>query len=346
MAKLRNLFDAFADRRLPKIQPSILTPENRLALCRSYGDFSLAYSTAVQPDLSYFGDEDGYIAYASKMGYIFVLGDPVTAPSNKPALIRSFLAAAGAVCFVQIGRTTAEILAEHGYRINHIGVDTQLALQTHCFAGKRNETIRYSERWLLKSGFSIVECGGHGTAHGDLDKLSSSWRAERIVRRREMRFLNRPFLAARGMDMRRFLLLSSSCQAVAVLDFDPIFRDGNVMGYTTAFKRKMSGTTPHAEVGLTKFAADRFREEGHSVLTFGLSPLANITESGFAESKIWRNLFRVSFSSKRINAKFFNLKGQAAFKRRFHGDETASYIAFKWGTLPQMIALLRLMKAI
>jgi lysylphosphatidylglycerol synthetase-like protein (DUF2156 family) len=81
-------------------------------------------------------------------------------------------------------------------------------------------------------------------------------------------------------------------------------------------------------------------------MTFGLSPLANITESGFAESKIWKNLFRGSFSSKRINARFCNLEGQAAFKGRFQGNETASYIAFKWGALPQMIALLRLMKAI
>ncbi|TIP54555.1 MAG: hypothetical protein E5X68_36725, partial [Mesorhizobium sp.] len=77
-------------------------------------------------------------------------------------------------------------------------------------------------------------------------------------------FLNRRFSSQLGADMRRFLLHSPEGRLLAILDFDPLFRDGKVFGYTTSFKRKQIDTTPHAEIGLTKFAIDRFREEGIS----------------------------------------------------------------------------------
>jgi lysylphosphatidylglycerol synthetase-like protein (DUF2156 family) len=112
-----------------------------------------------------------------------------------------------------------------------------------------------------------------------------------------MRFLNRPFFPELSPQMRRFLILDPQGAAIALLDFDPIFEGGAVTGYTAAFKRKMAGTTPHAEVGLTKFAADRFRAEGHARVTLGLSPLAAIAESGFAESRLWRMLFQRAFRS-------------------------------------------------
>ena len=41
------------------------------------GDFSLAWSIAVQDGLEYFGDESGLIAFARKWGYVYVLGDPL-----------------------------------------------------------------------------------------------------------------------------------------------------------------------------------------------------------------------------------------------------------------------------
>ena len=102
----------------------------------------------------------------------------------------------------------------------------------------------------------------------------------------------------------------------------------------------------HAEIGLTKFAVDRFREEGISVVTLGLSPLVDIEASGFAESSFWRGTFQRAYASAWINRSKFNLQGQAAFKRRFHGQEQPTYVAFRKGTFVEMLGLLRLVKAI
>jgi len=346
MPGVREALDALLNRRLPKMPMFAPDLAERLNLCRRYGNFSLAYSTAAQPDLRYFGDAAGYIAFDTKMGHTFVLGDPVCHQASKAAYIKGFLEVSGTACFVQVGRETAAILATHGYKVNHMGVDTLLPFETHTFAGKRNESVRYSEKWLMKNGYQILECDGTVAGAEYIKHISKSWRSGRIVSRREMRFLNRPFSSKLSVDMRRFVLLEPTGVPAAVLDFDPVFTDGSIVGYTAAFKRKVAGTTSHAEIGMTKFAVDRFRQEGRSHITLGLSPLAAIAESGFEESRIWRKFFEFAFRSKRVNQKIFNLQGQAAFKRRFHGGEVPAYIAFKRGTPIEMIALLRLLKTL
>lgn len=346
MPSLKKSLDAFLEARVPKTP--VFTPdfETRLGLCRQYGDFSLAYSTAVQRDLRYFGDSGGYIAFATKMGHTFVLGDPVADAALRTDYVRSFVALSNVPCFVQIGHATASVLARMGYRVNQMGVETRLDLTSHSFAGKKNESLRYSEKWLLKNGYRILECDGSLSDPAQVRQISSNWRTGRIVSRREMRFLNRPFDPHLAPQMRRFMIADPEGQPIAILDFDPIFRGGAVVGYTAAFKRKLIGTTPHAEIGLTKFAADRFRAEGRCEVSFGLSPLAAIAASGFAESRIWRRCFEKAYGSKRINTKVFNLQGQAAFKRRFHGEERATYIASKRGSPLEMLALLRLLKTL
>jgi lysylphosphatidylglycerol synthetase-like protein (DUF2156 family) len=345
MPALRIYFDKILEGAAPKVPRQDLTHVERLALVRRHGDFSLAYSTAVQGKLSYFGDADGYIAFGTKMKHHFALGDPVAAPAHRPDYIRRFVEAAGSPWFVQIGQETACVLARLGYKVNRLGIDTRLSLPDHDFSGKRNETVRYSERWLLKKGFSFDE--DKRTIYLDeIARLSENWRSDRIVKRWEMGFLNRPFADHLGIDMRRFVLHGPDGELIALLDFDPLFRDGKVIGYTTAFKRKHINASPHAEIGLTKFAVDRFREQGMSVVTLGLSPMLDIRPSGFAESDFWRNTFRRAYDSPWVNRRRFNLQGQAAFKRRFHGTEVPTYIAFRKGTYVEMLGLLRLVKAV
>ncbi|MBZ9675159.1 phosphatidylglycerol lysyltransferase domain-containing protein [Mesorhizobium sp. ES1-1] len=345
MPSLRHYVDNILERAAPKVERQALTHVQRLALVRRHGDFSLAYSSAVQSKLSYFGDADGYIAFGTKMKHHFALGDPVAAPARRADYIRRFVEMAGGPWFVQIGEETAHVLAGLGYRINRLGVDTRLELPGHDFSGKRNETVRYSERWLLKKGFSFDE-DKRTVFLDEIKRLSDNWRGDRIVKRWEMEFLNRPFNDQLGPDMRRFVLHSPDGELIALLDFDPIFRDGKVIGYTTAFKRKHLDASPHAEIGLTKFAVDRFRQEGIAVVTLGLSPMLDIVPSGFAESDFWRKAFQRAYDSPWVNRRRFNLQGQAAFKRRFHGVEEPVYIAFRKGTYIEMLGLLRLVKAI
>jgi lysylphosphatidylglycerol synthetase-like protein (DUF2156 family) len=346
MPSLRHHIDRFLDGRAAKVPQAPLDLRQRLDLVAQHGDFSLAYSTATQAGTSYFGDAGGYIAFHTKMGRHFALADPVADPAAGAGYIRRFVEAAQRPWFVQIGERSARTLSALGYQVGRLGIDTSLPLPAHDFSGRRNETVRYSERWLGRNGFILMEDDGAGVPAAEVERLSLEWRAGRIVRRREMAFLNRAFSPVPGEGMRRFVLLGADGRLVALLDFDPLHRNGEVIGYTTAFKRKLADASPHSEIGLTKFAVDRFRAEGRSVVTLGLSPLAGIGPSGFAESAFWRGAFRRAFESGLINRHRFNLQGQAAFKRRFHGREEPVYIAFPKAGPMTMLALLRLLKVI
>ncbi len=287
MPSLRKSFDALLERRtaaIPTVSADAWT--RRLALVGRHGDFSLAYSTAVQDDLSYFGDASGYIAFGRKMGSAVALADPVAEPAERPDLIRRFVEKARDPCFVQIGESSARVLSRpglqgqpHGHRHAADAVAQNLRRQP-----QRDRALfralAVQERLFDRRGRRQRRPCRRDQAASD------AWRSQRIVSHREMRFLNRPFRSQLRKGMRRFMLLDPRKQPVAILDFDPMVENGELAGYTTSFKRKLPGITAHAEIGLTKFAADRLRDEGRKFITLGLSPLAGMKESGFPESRL------------------------------------------------------------
>ncbi len=343
---LRRGIDRALDCRLADLRSADLPLEARMKAFERFGDHSLAFSATTQKGLDYWGDEQGFIAYGRMMGQVVALGDPVSAPSGRADLLRNFIQEAGAPSFAEVSPDVAACLADLGYRAMRMGVDTVLDLAAYDFSGRRKETVRYSERWLNKNGFRIGETAEFPELGGEVAQLSRDWRRRRIVKRREMAFLNRPFPREEEALTRRFVLLSPEGRPVSLLFFDPLCRDGAVIGYVTAFKRRAANVTSHAEIGLTKHAVDRFRAEGRGKVTLGLSPLLDVAPSGYPESALFRALAQRFYSSRFINRRIFNMQGHAAFKRRFHGREEPRYFAWKKGSpLPPFLALLRLSRA-
>jgi len=339
--------DVWLERGGKGIPAAPLDEEARLALFRNYGDFSLAFSTAVQKGLEHFGNEQGYIAYGRKMGSVIALGDPVVGREDRATLIDSFVEAANSPCFAEIGSETAGYLAAKGYRIAMMGIDSVLDLATYDFSGTRKETVRYSERWLERKGYRITEAESMPGAEEMIEDLSRRWRSSRIVDSREMTFLNRPLNVNGDPMMRRFLLIEPDGRVGCLLYFDPICRGGEVVGYMTAFKRKVPETTSHAEIGLTKHAVDLFKAEGRERVMLGLSPFCDVVASGFPESRAFRVMLQQLYRSDRINRKVFNMQGLAAFKRRFHGKEEPRYFAWRVGSpFIHFVSMMRLSKAL
>ncbi|WP_312860698.1 hypothetical protein [Neoaquamicrobium sediminum] len=85
MRSLRLAFDAMMDARAAPLEAAGPDKAARLALVQRHGDFSQAYSTAVQEGLRHFGDGHGYIAYGAKMGSRIALGDPVAGTTTGPS---------------------------------------------------------------------------------------------------------------------------------------------------------------------------------------------------------------------------------------------------------------------
>lgn len=347
MRGVRLAFDAMMDARAAPMEAAAPDAAARLAAVRRHGDFSQAYSTAVQPGLRHFGDAGGYIAYGEKMGSRIALGDPVAPRERWPELLAGFVKAAGRPCFAEISHETAVLLAPLGYRIARIGFDTALDLAAYDFSGPKKEKVRYAQNWLARNGYAIVEEQELEGAHDAALALSAQWRCTRVVKRREMAFMNRPFPTKPDPLMRRFLLLSPEGSVVALLYFDPLFEDGAVVGYVAVFKRRHPDATNTAELGLLKHAIDVFRQEGCATVTLSLAPFADTRPSGFPESACFRWMLGRLYQSQLVNRKVFNVQGHAEQRRRLYGRQIPRYFAWGCGSpFVHLITLLRLCKAV
>ena len=169
----------------------------------------------------------------------------------------------------------------------------------------------------------------------------------RTVKRREMAYMNRPFPVEPDPLTRRFVLVSPQGWPVALLFFDPVFEEGETVGYAAVFKRRLPDAPSHAEYGLMKHAADLFRQEGRAVLLTSVAPFADPGPSGFRESAAFRCVMGALFRSKTVNARIFNIQGHAEQRRRFHGRSIPRYFAWGCGSpFIHLVRLLRLCKAV
>jgi phosphatidylglycerol lysyltransferase len=298
-----------------------------MELLRRHGNFTLAYSTAVQPDLQYFGTADGYIAYLKKWGYVHVLGDPVVAPAARERLFDAFLGEFPNAGFYQVSVDTARALAARRFYVNEMGVDTRLDLASYDFAGKAKEYLRYAGNWLQRRGILVEEQSWSQVRQDDLRQLDLRWKRTRRIRT-ELRFLNRPMSWQEEEDVRRFFLIEPGGQIIAFVFFDPLYADGQVIGYATSFKRRDSeATNGYAEPGIMRRAIEVFQSEGRQLVRLGLSPLAWIENREFRRNWFLHHSFRYGFNSWWVNRYFYNLLGHATFKRRFCGVEEKTYFA-------------------
>ena len=301
--------------------------DQRLELIQAYGSFSLAYSTAVQPGLSYFGNDEGYLAFMRKWGITFVLGDPVIASENMEALLDQFTKSYRKPSFCQISYPTAKLLHERKYWVNEMGVDTALELDNYDFAGKTKERFRYAANWLMRRDYTIEEFSYEDIDQQKINEIVNSWRKQKSVSK-ESAFLNRPFTYGDEPGVRTFFLLDPDKKAVAFVVFDPLYQSGRLVGYVTSFKRRGEDAPSQAEAGIAKIAIEKLKSEGVERVMLGLSPLANIEDKDFKRSNpIMRFSFRRGFKSRLINKYFYNILGHADYKRRFGGVEHKCYYA-------------------
>lgn len=323
-----------------------MDPSCRMGLLRSHGDFSLAYTTAVHDSLRYFGDETGYIAYKVKRKkYVLALGDPVAAPKNRERLIERFINQHRHTAFCQTSPSTAKILDRHGFYNNEMGVDSILYLPEYDFRGKHKKWLRTAEAWTQRRGFTAREETTDSVGLDQIESVSLAWRSSRIVKQREIRFLTRPLMITDEPGTRRFYFFDPEDRMLAFVFFDPLYREGKLIGFAASSKRRHPDAPVYAEQAIMKHAIEVFKNEGLEELRFGLSPLAWIEDQDFKSSWLLGKMFRSGFSSRWVNRRIYNVQGHAQYKRRYRGREEKVYYATRTpNNLMQLAALIKACK--
>ena len=340
--------DTWFDRRAVRIPERQISTELRWQHLHSFGDFPLAYAATIERYLSTFGDEFGAIAYAQKMGVTFALGDPLVGAMKARTLISDFVGAFGDPVFVACQHRTAEILAARGYSINGFGHDTAIDLRGHSFAGGAYKRIRYASNLMKSKGITVTEQPGDSFSGQEIKKMSARWRQTRVASR-EVRFLNRAFSVKPGPEVRRFYAISDKAAVIGFISFDPIYTDQKIVAYLASQKRRVPEDSAYLDLAIMRHAIDTFKEEGIETVYLGLSPMADIDQSGFDMELQWlRKALRYAYEADWINRRFFNSKGLAANKNRFRGRLVPLYIGLppEGSNLFRVFALLRLIQVL
>lgn len=328
--------------------PDSLDLKRRSKLFRQFGDFTIAWSTVVQPGLRYFGNDTGYLAFASKWGIDFALGDPVAPPETHRDLINAFMESRRRLpCFVNCMESTARIVAENPrYYLNQLGIDTVLHLDEYDFRGKSKEPLRYAANWLARRGYQVQERDFQGLDPQQVKALSQKWRSTRTIKDREVGFLNRPLVLEDEPGVRKFFLFDADENLTGFVFLDPIWQDGRIVGYSTSIKRRDPAAPGYAEQGIMKHCIDVLKDEGIETVRLGLSPLATVDVPRFAKRNPLLNWsWNYGFRARWVNRWFYNVRGHAEFKKRFRGEEHPV-----WFASPalfndyRVIAMLRLMR--
>ena len=314
--------------------------DDRTEAFQQHGGFSMAWSTVVQPLLSHFGDREGYIAHRTRWGQTIALGDPVCSPNRMESLLSDFVQTHRKPSFVQISKDTAELLSQHNYRINEIGLDTKIDLAEYDFNGKHKEWLRYADNWTSRRGFEVRECSFDEVSDKEIEAISEAWRKTRTVKQKEVRFLNRPIVLQDEPNVRKFFLFDANQKIVAFVFLDPLYRNGSIFGYVTSIKRRLPDAPIYGEQAIMKRIIEQLKSEGVSELKLGLSPCASIAASGYAEVRWMRKLFQWAYGSAMVNRRAYNLVGHAKYKRRFRGQEEVVYLASPPGIHPRRIPAL------
>jgi lysylphosphatidylglycerol synthetase-like protein (DUF2156 family) len=316
--------------------------ELRLTLLRQHGSFTQAYSAATQADLQHFGDEKGFIAYKNVWGTAMVLSDPVAPTQMVGDLIDRFLNENRDVAFWQISKPLALALAARGFRVNELGVETKLDLQSYTFDGQRKRNMRKAARRAAQQGFVIRECPLAALDIRRVQAISHAWRGMRTVRTREVTFLNRPVLFHAEPDVRWFFAFDRDGALAAFCVCDPIYENGAVIGYSAA-TRQLPDLNLMIGLALKRHAAETFQGEGRRWLTFGLSPAEGMGKlENLQRDWATRRIMRYCYNNWLFNRFIYPFQGHAAHKRQFDGTPEQTFLAFNIGVgVVRLIKLLR-----
>jgi lysylphosphatidylglycerol synthetase-like protein (DUF2156 family) len=321
--------------------------ELRMSLLEQFGNFAIAYSVAAQPGLDHFGDARGFLAYAMVGRTAMVLANPVAPPEHYAGLIGRFVEQKRDVCFVQVSRPVATILASKGFLINEMGIETKLDLPNHSIKGPHKRNFRTAVKRMTAQGNSIRELASTSLDEREVRVVSDRWRRTRATKSREIAFLARPIVFGDEPGVRKFWSFDRAGKLIAFAFFDPIYDRGEVVGYLNSARRRLPEAEPLVTYAIIQAAIETFRGEQKKWLSIGISPFAQIHDNDFQQSRFVKRAFRLIYRNSLFNRMIYPLQGLAKHKAGYGGISEPTYFAFNTPPpLPRLIKMLRVTKVL
>ncbi len=296
-----------------------------------HGQASLAYAT-LQEGMEYFIDETGYVAYTTVQHPVFspkrrriTLSDPVCAPEDLPKLINHFLADNPRASFGVISEGCAETLHGMGFKVNCIGYEPELPIQTYNTQGnwKELDLIKRARNEAKREGLMIREEDG-ALPREELADVSAKWIGSKKINDREIWLYARRPVFDREEDVRKFVAYDKESRVVGFVFYDPMYRDGKVFGYSANISRCDEKRFGRLATAVHMVAIEKFRGEGKEVLNLLLAPFVKLDKGKYNDDLGAKLFFSLSA---RFGNNIYNFNGLSFHKSKYRGVERPLYYA-------------------
>ncbi|MCL4787772.1 MAG: DUF2156 domain-containing protein [Verrucomicrobia bacterium] len=299
---------------------------------RRNGREALSYAT-LQAGMEYFVDDCGYIAYTTASHPVFArrpkriaFSDPVCALQDYRKVISSFLSVNPHAVFACISEACAEVLRELRFKVNCLGCEVELPVQTYNTNGnwKELDLIKRARNEARREGVEIREEDIETVNRDELNAVSARWIGTKKVNDREIWiYARRPVFSAEE-DVRKFVSYDREGHVAGFAFYDPIYRDGQVIGYSANVLRSDERRFGRLPTAMHMAAMEKFRAEGKEVLNLNLSPFVKLEQGKFNDDLGCKLFFKLSA---RYGNEIYNFQGLAFHKSKYRGNEKCLYFA-------------------
>lgn len=299
---------------------------------KQYGREALAYAT-LQEGMEYYIASTGYIAYTTVQHPLLApkprritLSDPVCAPKDMPELVRIFLADNPRVAFGVISEPCAEVLRGMGFKLNCIGYEPELPIQTYQTKGnwKELDLIKRARNEARREGITIREEQGATLNKQELAAISAKWIGSKRINDREIWLYARRPIFDHEEDVRKFVAYDNTGKVAGFVFYDPMYRDGQVFGYSANIVRCDEQRFGRLATAVHMEAMEKFKAEGKEVLNLLLAPFVKLDRGKYNDDFGAKLFFTLSA---RFGNSIYNFKGLSFHKSKYRGLEKSLYIA-------------------
>lgn len=315
---------------------SCTTAMQQRALQR-FGRQSSAYF-AFQPDvLCFAGSSGGLLHYGQQstpLGPVnLVFTNPLACQTDMADLIAEFEAHTSHPCvYLAVDRDVASVLRDRDYRINQIGAESKIDLNTFDLRGRAKKQLRHASHFGERHGCEVRELNWHEVDAAEVHAVSESWLSHKNVKHRELRYVTRPPVFGEEWGVRKFYCYQGN-RLLGFVFFDPYYSQGRLQGYCANILRAMPEKSTNGVLDFIILSAmDVFRAEGVSELSLGIAPLQAI-EAEPGERSVVRIISQLFYE---YGNGMYAFKGLAYHKTRYRPTLTPWYLCSK------NISLLRL----
>jgi nucleoside-diphosphate-sugar epimerase len=251
----------------------------RKKMLRRFGGGCLGYTTLKETFPVYLPGGKGYVSVRTKGRTVVMVADPVCPDDALDAAVTTFLDHARrhglAPAAVQIGCATADALVRARGCATKMGDEAvvDVAAFDSRLLGKDYARLRWLRNCAIRNGIAVHELPRDTNPADALDEVSRAW-LSRKVNKRELGLILRGLPTEPEPDTRIFQA-SHDGKQVGFVIFDPIHREGTVVGWIANHERYAPG--PRGIHDLILLEAIRvLQSERCPLLSLGLAPLARL----------------------------------------------------------------------